>query len=122
MKSIANVAAEVLSGRIAMARGDHAAAIAAYQRAVVAEDALDYDEPADWYHPTREMLGAVLLRDRRYSDAEKVFREDLQHNLNNPRSLWGLSRSLRAQKKDAAAATLQFQQLWHGGTLTIEDL
>src|SRR6266852_6035309 len=39
-KAIATVAAELLSGRIAEARGDRDAAIDAYRRAVAAEDAL----------------------------------------------------------------------------------
>src|ERR1051326_2203720 len=89
-QKVLDVAAEVLNGRIATARGDHAGAIAAYRKAVTAEDALDYDEPADWFYPTRESLGAALLRDKQYAEAEKVFREDLERNKNNPRSLYGL--------------------------------
>src|SRR6185436_2405193 len=109
-------------GRIAMARGDRAAAIAAYRLAVAAEDALDYDEPADWFYPTRETLGAALLRDGQFAEAEKVFREDLTRNKNNPRSLYGLSRALRGQKKSAASATSQFAKFWRGGAIRIEDL
>ena len=116
------VAAEVLNGRMAMARGDNAGAIAAYRNAVAAEDALDYDEPADWFAPTREALGAALLRAGQPAEAEKVFREDLARNKDNPRSLYGLSRALRAQKKDATATTAQFTKLWRGSTIRIEDL
>ena len=119
---IIDVAANVLNGRIAMSRGDRGAAIAAYRKAVDAEDALDYDEPTDWFYPTRESLGAALLRDGQYAEAEKVFRDDLARNKNNPRSLYGLSRALRAQKKNAATPAAQFAKLWRGGTIRIEDL
>ena len=44
------------------------------ESAVAAEDALSYNEPADWYYPTRESLGAALMRAKRFVDAEKVFR------------------------------------------------
>lgn len=122
LSNIVAVGAELLNGRIAMARGDRAAAIAAYRRAVAAEDALDYDEPADWFYPARETLGAALLRDGQYAEAEKVFRDDLTRNKNNPRSLYGLVRALRGQKKNAEAEHTQFAKLWRGGTIRIEDL
>jgi tetratricopeptide (TPR) repeat protein len=121
-QKIVDVAAEVLNGRVAMARGDRAGAIAAYRKAVAAEDDLDYDEPADWFYPTRETLGAALLRDKQYAEAEKVFRDDLTHNKNNPRSLYGLSRALKGQKKDASSPTAQFAKLWRGKAIRVEDL
>jgi len=105
-----------------MARGDRAAAIDAYRRAVAAEDALDYDEPADWYYPTRETLGAALLRNQQFAEAEKVFRDDLQRNPRNPRSLWGLAESLRAQGKSAAKPRAEFAKAWKDGALKVEDL
>jgi len=120
-KAIASVAAGVLDGRIAEAEGDHAKAIRAYERGVEAEDALDYDEPADWFYPVRETLGAALLRDARYAEAEKVFREDLKRNPNNPRSLFGLTEALKAQKKSATATVALFKKNWQGGALTIDE-
>ena len=121
-KQLASVAAPLIEGRIAEAAGDRAAAIDAYQRAVTAEDALFYNEPADWFYPTRETLGGALLRNRDYKEAEKVFRRDLERNPNNPRSLFGLSRALRAQKKDSSAIDSAFKRAWHGDALRVEDL
>ena len=37
-----------------------------------------------------------------YAGAEEVFRADLQRNIRNGRSLFGLMQSLKAQKKDYA--------------------
>lgn len=123
-KQLGAVAAPMLRGRIAAARGDWKAAIAAYKEAVKAEDTLGYDEPPDWILPAREPLGAAQLRSGDAAAAEKTFRQDLARNLNNPRSLFGLSEALKAQKKNAEAAKVrsQFEAVWKGGALHIEDL
>ncbi|HSP13666.1 MAG TPA: hypothetical protein VLV78_02810 [Thermoanaerobaculia bacterium] len=113
-KSIGAITAALLEGHIAEADGNHAAAIAAFRRAVEAEDALNYDEPPDWFYPTRETLGAALLHAGQSAEAEKVFREDLARNPNNPRSLYGLTQALKAQKKPSAKPAAAFQQAWRG--------
>ena len=121
-KNVAQVAEGILDGRIAEARGDRDAALAAYRRAVEANDALDYDEPPDWIYPARETLGAALLRMGQAIEAETVFRADLDRNPNNPRSLFGLAEARKAQKKSAASALAQFHRTWRGAALRLEDL
>lgn len=121
-KSLAALASMVLEGQIAEAAGDRDAAIAAYRRAVTAEDDLNYDEPADWFYPTRETLGAALLRNREHAAAEKVFRDDLRRNPDNPRSLFGLASALKAQKKPSAKIEAAFKRAWKGGELSVDDL
>ena len=117
------VAAHDLDGRIAMAGGDAKAAIDAFTKGVAAEDGLSYNEPPDWLLPVRERLGVALLTGSRARDAERVFREDLRHNVGNPRALLGLARSLEAQKKTAAAAEArkQFEEAWRGADVTLGD-
>jgi tetratricopeptide (TPR) repeat protein len=103
----------VLDAWIARARGDDSAAIDAWRSAVLAEDMLSYDEPPDWFYPTRESLGAALFRAHRFSEAENVFREDLTRNPNNGRSLFGLWQTLLTQKRESAApAEQQFREAW----------
>jgi len=121
-KNLARVADAVLDGRIAEARGNRSQAIRAYQRGVEAEDALDYDEPPDWFYPVRETLGAALIRNGQFAEAEQVFREDLKRNPNNPRSLFGLAEARKKQKKSASAAMADFKRYWRGGALSVEDL
>ena len=124
--ALLSVATPVLDARIAEAQGDRAAALAAWRRAVAAEDALLYDEPPAWYYPTRESLGAALLADGQAAEAEKVFRTDLDKHPRNGRSLYGLSKSLEAQKKDADAAwaRAQFEAAWKDADtpVRLEDL
>ena len=106
-----DVAAEVLAARLA---GDARTAIKHWANAVALEDALQYGEPPDWYYPIRESLGAALLRDKQAVEAEKVFREDLQRNRRNGRSLFGLMHALKAQGKDREANLVQqeFERAW----------
>ena len=126
VRSTLAVAGYDLDARIAQARKDRLAAIASWQQAVAAEDLLAYDEPAAWQSPMRESLGAALLRDGQAAEAEKVFRADLEIHPRNPRSLYGLTESLKAQHKtaDAAWASAQFDQAWKDADvkLRLEDL
>lgn len=121
-KMLGSIASMLLDGQIAEAAGHGAEAVAAYRRAVAAEDQLSYDEPADWFYPTRETLGAALLRQKDSAGAEKVFRADLDRNPNNPRSLFGLWKALQAQKKSHAKTKAAFEKSWRGGALRLEDL
>jgi hypothetical protein len=104
----------VLAARVAEAEKRLAPAIEAWRRAVAAEDLLSYNEPADWFYPTRESLGAALLRNANGADAERVFRDDLERNPKNARSLFGLWQSLAAQGRsaDAAHAERDFKTAW----------
>jgi tetratricopeptide (TPR) repeat protein len=113
-EAVLTLAGYVLDARIEEAKGDSAAAIASWRKAVEAQDALAYDEPPGWYYPTRESLGAALLRAGQDPEAEAVFRADLEKNPRNGRSLYGLSKSLEAQKRtaDAAFARAQFETAW----------
>jgi tetratricopeptide (TPR) repeat protein len=59
------IAAFVLDARLAEARGNRAAALTAWQKAVDFQDRLVYDEPPAWYYPVRESMGGAYLRARR---------------------------------------------------------
>jgi tetratricopeptide (TPR) repeat protein len=108
------LAGHILDARIAAAKGDKDASIAHWRDAVAVQDNLNYDEPPDWYYPVRESLGAALLTAGNPTEAEKVFRDDLARNPRNPRSLFGLTQSLKAQNRDADAAWTesQFNSAW----------
>ncbi len=113
-KDVLNIATNVLGAKIAQAKHDSAGAVSLLRRAVTIQDTLKYDEPPDWFYPVRESLGAVLLLNGNAAEAEKVFREDLDRNPRNPRSLFGLAEALRAQNRayDAQFVDKQFQSNW----------
>jgi len=125
-KDILEIAKDVLGAKIAMAKKDNSAAITMLREAVAIQDTLKYGEPPDWFFPVRESLGGALLLNGDAAGAEKVFREDLDRNPRNPRSLWGLRQALLQQKRDYDAGFVQkqFEASWKGGpaALKLDDL
>ena len=125
-KDIMKIAEKVLGAKIAMAKKDKAGAIAMLRDAVTIQDSLKYGEPPDWFFPVRESLGAALLMNSDAAGAEKVFREDIDRNPRNPRSLFGLHQALEAQGRsyDAQFVEREFRTSWKGGNtpLKMDDL
>jgi len=113
-RDVLGVATHAIDGRIAAAKGQKDAAIEHWTKAVAIQDTLNYDEPADWYYPVRESLGAALLASGNAPEAERVFRVDLLQNPRNPRSLYGLMQALLAQGNvsNAVWVEAQFNAAW----------
>lgn len=122
--AITKLASQILAGAIASARGDHDEAIRDYTEAVRMQDALGYDEPPSWYYPVRETLGAELLAHKKDAMAEAVYRDDLKRNPDNPRSLYGLAESLRAEGKAQEAAKVEerFTKEWSHADITLAPI
>jgi tetratricopeptide (TPR) repeat protein len=120
-QNLVAVAERVLAGVIEARRGRYRRALPALEQAVALEDALGYNEPADWPHPVRQVLGAVLLDAKRAADAERVYREDLAKLPQNGWSLFGLERSLRLQGKSREAAEVKekFALAWRHADVTL---
>jgi hypothetical protein len=101
--AIFTIAEKQVAARIALEKGDAAAAVALLKEAVPVEDSLRYMEPPDWYLYSREALGGALLTAGRTAEAEKVFRADLAKNHRKGRSLYGLQLCLEQQGRAGAA-------------------
>ena len=109
-----------LDARLAAA-GDPAAAVGAWERAVAAQDRLEYHEPPPFYYPMRESLGAALLAAGRPADAEQVFRKELAQHPKSGRALLGLWRALQARHADAEAARIHaaYVKAWSGSDVQL---
>jgi tetratricopeptide (TPR) repeat protein len=118
-RSLLAIAGDVLDGRLATSAGDHATAVAAFQRAVATQDSLRYDEPPAWYFPVRESLGGALMRAKRFAEAERVFERDLALNAENPRSLFGLREARRALAKPFDDIARRFDALWQRAEIAL---
>jgi tetratricopeptide (TPR) repeat protein len=118
---IFGVAVLVARAHVARADGRIDDAIARLREAVMKEDTLAYDEPADWFVPVRHQLGAMLLAAGKARDAEVVYREDLVRNPTNGWALFGLAQALTVQKKTAEAAKVeqQFKEAWKLADVTL---
>jgi tetratricopeptide (TPR) repeat protein len=118
---IAKVAHKVLLGEIAAYKGDLKASIEYLKEAVEFEDRLIYSEPSPWHIPTRQSLGAILLKDGQYNAAEKVYREDLDFIRQNGWSLMGLYHSLQNQGRtnEAIKVKAEFDKAWEHADIEI---
>jgi tetratricopeptide (TPR) repeat protein len=118
---VLNVADLQLRSRIARAKSETKSAIELLEQAVVAEDALRYTEPPDWYLYSREALGGLLLNSGDLAKAESVFREDLERNPRKGRALFGLQKSLEAQGKKSAATLVRkaCQNAWKNADMEL---
>ena len=119
---ILTIADLLAKGELAQADGDYPGAISAYTSAVAAQDALPYTEAPFWYYPTRQSLGYALMLAEDFSEAEAVYRKDLEQYPRNGWSMYGLSLSLAAQNRneDAAAVRQRFDNIWARADVTLE--
>jgi tetratricopeptide (TPR) repeat protein len=112
-KDVLGLAAKVIEARVAtlQKRKD---SLALWAEAVDLADKLAYAEPDDWFYPVRHYQGAALHSAGKAKEAEAVYREDLRRHPHNGWALFGLSKSLAAQKKTAEAAAVndEFDAAW----------
>ena len=116
------VAIPMVEGEILIAEGKIDSGIEQLRAAIQKEDALKYDEPPGWLIPVRHSLGAVLMKQQRFAEAEQIYRDDLVRLPENGWSLLGLAESLRKQKKNAdevAQTQAKFKKVWAKADLTI---
>jgi tetratricopeptide (TPR) repeat protein len=117
-----SVAYYLLAGDLAERQKRTDTAIVHLREAVRLQDALRYDEPPAWFYPTRQSLGAVLLKAGKPKDAELLYQEDLKKYPENGWSLFGLVQSLQAQGRnaDAEAAEARFKKAWARSDVKLE--
>jgi tetratricopeptide (TPR) repeat protein len=90
------VAEAMMTGELEYRRGNHEEAFAQLRRAVELDDGLPYDEPWGWMQPTRHALGALLMEQGRFDEAEATYRADLgldgtlRRACQHPDNVWSL--------------------------------
>jgi len=90
------IASKILDGEINAKEKNYTKAIALLKEAVAKEDALNYNEPPDWFFSVRHHLGAVLVDAGQYKAAVKVYEEDLK---NYPKNGWALKGLMNSYEK-----------------------
>jgi len=118
---IAQIAHSVVSGEIAAAEGNLPKAVEHLSKAIYLEDHLIYSEPTAWHIPVRQTLGAVLVKAEKFSEAEKLYKEDLEVLRQNGWSLMGLHQSLMGQGKleEAKMIKQEFDTAWKHADIKI---
>ena len=110
------VGEKMLLGELEYHKGNHEVAYAHLRESVQRCDDLHYSEPWPWMHPPRHALGALLMEQNHYVEAEEVYRADLglnnnvqrcaQHK-NNVWSLHGLVECLKHRGETKERADFQ---------------
>lgn len=86
----------MMDGELAFKSGRRDEGLQHLRRSVELDDNLLYDEPWGWMQPTRHALGALLLEDGRFEEAEGVYRADLglddtlARACQHPQNIWSL--------------------------------
>tara|TARA_R110002096_G_scaffold24760_25_gene78049 strand:- start:1043 stop:2692 length:1650 start_codon:yes stop_codon:yes gene_type:complete len=120
---VLELTSHMLEGEILYREGKVDPALAELRKAVELEDDLKYDEPPGWILPVRHLLGATLMQERRFAEAEDVYRKDLERRPENGWSLFGLSRSLSLQDREEEAEPIweRFEKIWAKADLKINS-
>ncbi len=111
-----SIAEAVARGRFAQAQGHYQEAAGHYREAIALEHKIPYQEPAYWYYPVSQSLGAALFEAGQYDEASEAFQAALRQTPRNGWALYGLARSEEAlgHPREAAEARLAFQRAWLG--------
>lgn len=111
---LVQIAVKVLAAELAAKQNRFDQSVSLLREAVTIEDNLNYNEPPDWFFSVRHHLGAVLLKAGRFSEAEKVYKEDLQTWRKNGWALIGLYNALNRQNKTEEANKVKaaFDEAW----------
>jgi tetratricopeptide (TPR) repeat protein len=115
-KDVALIAAHVLRARIAQARDEPDDAIRELQAAVKLQDGLPYMEPAYWYYPIRQTLGAAFLMNGDTRAARDAFGASLARRPNNAWALYGLAQAYKREGRllESQAVEDRFRRAWMG--------
>ena len=121
-KSALLVAERALEGEIDMRRGALSGAVRSFESAVILEDGLPYNEPPLWYYPMRHSLGKALILAGRFTEAEDVYRRDLDRFPENGWSLYGLAQALkgRGRMREAGQVLDRFNRAWSKADIKLD--
>jgi tetratricopeptide (TPR) repeat protein len=111
-KSLLSVAAGILEGEIQRTAGNLDAAIVSFQQAARAQEALVYDEPEPLPFSAFHWLGAALVEAKRFAEAEKAYRTELEDHPHNGWSLLGLKLAMEGMGKESSDVSADLASSW----------
>ena len=121
ISDLCEIAIKTLEGEIYAKEKKFDIAISLLREAVRKEDALNYDEPPDWFFSVRHHLGAVLIAAGKPQEAIKVYNEDLKTYPENGWALAGLMSAYQTlgDKKKYAETKTRFDAAWKYADISI---
>ena len=117
--TLVTIVAYILQGEIKMIDGDLDGAINSYTAAVTAEDTLGFSEPGPLPFSAYHWLGAALIEAGDFSEAESIYRKELEIRPHNGWSLFGLKEALAGQNISDPAINMDLKNSWARSNLFI---
>jgi tetratricopeptide (TPR) repeat protein len=121
-RTVLQVGLPVAEGELEYRRGNHDRAFDLLREAVRRDVSLHYDEPWGWMMPVSHALGALLVEQSRFEEAEAVYRADLVLHPGNGWALHGLAECLRSTGRgdEAADVDKRFESAWARADIRIK--
>ena len=113
-KTVLDIGVLMSKGELEYRKGNYEEAFDLLRKAVQKDDELRYDEPWGWMMPIRHSLGALLVEQGFYKEAENVFTSDLLLHPHNGWALKGLATCyhMTGQHQKAMATEELFNESW----------
>jgi tetratricopeptide (TPR) repeat protein len=117
------IASKTLEGEIYAKETNYSRSISILKEAITAEDALNYDEPPDWFFSVRHHLGAVLIDAGKFVESIKVYEKDLETYRENGWALKGLMNAYEklGESKKYEEIKSRFEKSWQYSDITISS-
>jgi tetratricopeptide (TPR) repeat protein len=117
------IASKTLDGEINAKEKNYSAAISLIQQAIEREDALNYNEPPDWFFSVRHHLGAILIDAGKFREAVKVYEQDLKGYPENGWALKGLMNAWQkiGDSKKYEEIKTRFEKSWQHSDIKISS-
>ncbi len=111
---LVQIASKILEAEVWATNGDLDISITLLEQAVLIEDALNYNEPPDWFFSVRHHLGVIQNKAGLFEQAIKTFNDDLK---NFPKNGWahhGLKIAYQGLKNSEKVAEMDLllKQSW----------
>jgi tetratricopeptide (TPR) repeat protein len=121
-KTVLDIGLLMAEGELEYRKKNYEKAYDLLRLAVQKDDSLIYDEPWGWMMPVRHALGALLLEQGLYKEAEEVYLKDLQLHPGNGWALKGLSACYHktGRQEEALRTDSLFRKAWSNSDITLK--
>lgn len=120
--TVLDIGLYMAKGEMEYRKGNYSEAFDYLRKAVQKDDSLKYDEPWGWMMPVRHALGALLLEQGLFTEAEEVYKEDLALHPANGWALKGLATiyHMVGNQEEAMKTDALFSQAWSSSDIAIK--
>ncbi|MGB1308424.1 MAG: tetratricopeptide repeat protein [Oceanihabitans sp.] len=115
------IAEKVLRAEILASEQNFDASMKLLNEAMLIEDALNYNEPPDWFFSVRHHLGAVQIEAKLYNEAIKTYQDDLKRLPKNGWAFYGLHQAYLGleDSKNASRIESLLKKSWETADISL---